>query len=106
VNPSTPGLQTLPFGFYDVNANVRVYVSRAELTTLPIETLHRHETTNTKLFADVLITPGIAAIVGQPYQMVVEKAELWSWDEIHPRVMDHLIAANIVAMPPMTERKQ
>jgi hypothetical protein len=105
-NLSSGGLPTLPVAFYDPSPNVRVYLSRTELTQLPQETVHRNEMAHTKLFADVLALPGVAMLVGKPYELVVQKADLWEFDEIHPKVLDFLLAANLIPMTPASDRKQ
>lgn len=107
MNPSlTTGLPTLPVAFYDPSPNVRVYLSRTELTQLPQETVHRHERPQTKLFDQVLALPGIVMLVGKPYELVVQKADLWDFDEIHPKVLDFLLAANLMPMTPISTAKQ
>jgi hypothetical protein len=83
-----------------------VYLSRVELTQLPIETLHRHEPAQTKLFGDILAGPGVAMLVGKPFETAVQKADLFTWDEIHPRVLDRLLAVNLLPMTPASDAKQ
>lgn len=106
MNATLKGIQEFPVQFYDAGANIRVYVSRAELTARPIESVHRHETAETKLFADILAHPGVVMVVGKPYELAVQKADLYAWDEIHPRVLDELLAVNLIPMTPISDAKQ
>jgi hypothetical protein len=96
----------LPVGFYDTSANVRVYVSRVELTKQCIEELHRNEPAKTKLFADILALPGIVMLVGRPYEVFIQKGDLYSFDEQHPRILDLLLAANLGPLQPASDLKQ
>jgi hypothetical protein len=92
--------------YYDASPNVRVYVSRVELTNLPTETIHRNERTENRLFSDILAKPGVATLVGKPYEIFVQKGDLFTWDEIHPRVLDLLLAVNLGPMTPASDAKQ
>jgi len=44
-------------------------------------------------------------IVGKPYEIVLQKGDLFAWDEIHPKVLDLLFSANIGGMK-CSETKQ
>jgi hypothetical protein len=103
---ATPGNQTLPVGYLDMSASVRVYFSRADLTDCAQETVHRHETAQTKLFTEAAVVPGVVMIVGKPYELVVQKAELYTWAEIHPKLLDLVLAANLGPMQPASDTKQ
>lgn len=103
---ATAAADGLLVGHYDTSANVRVYVSRAELTHLVIENLNRNEPAKTRLFAEILALPGIVMLVGKPYEVFVQKGDLYSWDEIHGRILDMLLAANLMPLASGSERKQ
>lgn len=105
MNPSLSST-ALPVGYYDVSANVRVYLSRVELTNLPIETLHRNEAAQTKLFGDIVQKPGVAMLCGKPFELLVQKGDMYSWDEVHRRVLDELLAVNLLPMTPASDAKQ
>jgi len=94
-NLSSGGTEAAVVGFHEADTHVRVYLSRAELTKAPIEQLPRNSGTQTKLFADLLAIPGVAMIVGKPYEVALQKADLYSWEEIHGKVMDLMFSANI-----------
>jgi hypothetical protein len=100
------GLPTLPVAFYDASANVRVYLSRTELTQAAEEQRRRHEIPQTKLFADILALPGVAMVIGRPYELIVQKADLWDFDEIHPKILDLVLAVNLIPMTPASTLKQ
>jgi hypothetical protein len=100
-------MDKLPFGFYETaNPEVRVYLSRAVLTELEAETVSRNGHFLTKLFGDIVQTPGVSMLIGKPYEIMVRKADLYAWEEVHPRVLDYMIAANVTAMPPASDLKQ
>lgn len=103
---STEGVQHPPFGFYDHSGNVRSYLSRAELTKLPVEQLHRYEPAQTPLFKAVLAIPGVVTIIGKPYEILVQKADLYAWEELHPAIMDLIMAANLGPLQPASSLKQ
>jgi hypothetical protein len=86
--------------------NMSSFASREELTQIPMETAIRHQKVKGELLQTVLRIPGVVGASIRPYDLTVEKADLWSWDEIKPKIWDLLLAVNVPAMTPASEMKQ
>jgi hypothetical protein len=108
LNPSlsTGGDEFPPIHVVEHSKLVRVYLSHAELTQLPIETLHRHEPAQTEIFGKILQLPGVATVIGKPYEVVVQRADLHNWSGIHQKILDLLFLANIELIQPASDAKQ
>ena len=105
MNPECAANPLPIINFFDHSPIVRVYLSRAELTKLPQETVLRHERAQTELFGKIAQLPGVATVAGKPYEMVVQRAELHPWEEIHQHILDLLFLINLQPAQP-TSMKQ
>jgi hypothetical protein len=70
--------------------NIRTYYSRTAWSHLPPETVYKNGRSQTELFNLVLAIPGISAIIGGAYNLIVEKSPLYDWEEIHPQLAELL----------------
>jgi hypothetical protein len=73
-----------------------------------VEQVHRFGHAQTELFTQVSQIPGVAMIIGKPYELIVQKAELHSWDadKIHASIMDLLLLVNVGSVSPASELPQ
>lgn len=74
--------------------SVRVYHSRAVITKEPKEAAQRGGPVVSRLVWEILDIPGVCAITASAYEVALVKAEMYSWDEIHPVIWKILLLAN------------
>ena len=84
------------------NPKVRVYNVSREISLYPIHIFYRpltdksHQKLNevgeagTQLLRELFDLPGVNTIFISPYELQVEKAKLFGWEDIEPRIMEAL----------------
>ena len=86
--------------------HTRIYYSRALLTTLPDEIVARNTQPQTDVAVQLLNIPGVQIVQTSAYSVLIQKAVLYSFDEMHTAITDVLLGYNISAIQPVSNKEQ
>lgn len=86
--------------------HTRIYYSRALLTTSPDEIVAKNSQPTADVAAQLLNIPGVQIVQTSAYSVLIQKAALYTFDEMHAAITDVLLGYNITSIQPASDKEQ